>query len=59
MSDTTECYERVAELVDELENMTEWENQFVMDVAEYEEKGRLFSHAQVLKIEELYERYCS
>ena len=47
----------VAELVDELENLNDWENDFILGLAEYEERGRLFSKAQQEKIEELYTRY--
>ena len=48
----------LSELMDEQHRMTEWEFNFVDDLAEYEDAGRLYSELQKDKIEELHERYC-
>lgn len=59
MSTTNEYYEMVSELVDHLDDMNDWEYDFVNNLAEYEEQGRLFTTVQKAKIDELYTRYCN
>lgn len=55
---TMEAYGQVSALMDRLEDMTDWEYDFVMNVANYEEAGNLFSADQMAKITELHQRYC-
>jgi hypothetical protein len=60
MSDHSEdCYEKLADLVDVLEDVTDWEHDRILEWAEYEARGRRFSEAQALKVEEMWEQYCS
>ena len=54
---TADLYEIVAKLVDEVDEMNDWEYDFVNNVAEYEEKGWLFSDAQKEKILQIEREY--
>lgn len=54
MSRTTECYEKVSRLMDIVDDLTEWENEFINDMAEVEQAGGLFTEGQMDKIEEIH-----
>ena len=60
MATWQECVDMVDELFDKLDEgiFTDWEYQFINDMAEYEESGKLFSHNEKEKIEELYKEHC-
>lgn len=48
----------LSELMNHHDGMTDWEQKFMNNMAEYEDAGRLYSTAEKAKIEELHDRYC-
>jgi hypothetical protein len=52
-----DLYEKINELVDILETLTDKEYDFVMTVADYRHEGRKLTQLQANWVEELYRRY--
>lgn len=55
---TQELYKQVNELMDHVDDMAPKDYDFILGLAEYEERGRLFSEKQIPWIEDLYRRFC-
>ena len=54
---TQECYEEVSALMSIVDALTDWEYTFIMNMAEFEEAGRLFTADQRVKVREIHRRY--
>lgn len=54
---TQELYEKISDLMDIVDNLPDKDHAFIMNVADYEEAGRIFSEAQASWIEDLHHRY--
>lgn len=52
-------YEQVSALMDHVDEMTPWEYDFVMHMADFEEKGNLFSPERQATIDKLHMKYCN
>jgi hypothetical protein len=54
-------YEKIGDLLEDdvLADMTQWEYDFVMSLADYEDKRRALTPLQMEKVEELHSEYCS
>lgn len=50
--------QKLVALVEEEENMTEYEHQFLEDMVDKFEKGSNFTDPQIELVNKLYEKYC-
>lgn len=55
---TQDLYEKVCELMDHVDDMNPKDYDFIMNLADYEERGRLFSEKQAEWVLDLHRRFC-